>query len=99
MEMAKLSQGIGGGNFSNGDSSGIDVADLKTTVVGDLGVTVGGGSEVVTAEKPKLSYAQMIAEALMATEERMLPLAEIYAAINKRHPFYRCVGRQRQQQQ
>ncbi len=40
-------------------------------------------------EKPRMSYAQLIAEALMSTEDRMLPLAEIYQAINKRYPYYR----------
>ena len=41
------------------------------------------------AEKPKLSYAQLIAEALLAAPERMLTLAEIYASIAERHPYYR----------
>ncbi len=40
-------------------------------------------------EKPRMSYAQLIAEALMSSEDRMLPLAEIYQAINKRYPYYR----------
>jgi len=39
--------------------------------------------------KPKLSYAQLIAEALMSTEERMLTLAEIYTSVADRHPFYK----------
>ena len=40
-------------------------------------------------EKPRMSYAQLIAEALMAAPDRMLTLAEIYAAIHRRHPYYR----------
>lgn len=54
--------------------------------------TPGGTKPVLGAdgsEKPRMSYAQLIAEALMSTEDRMLPLAEIYAAINKRYPYYR----------
>ncbi len=43
-------------------------------------------------EKPKMSYAQLIAEALMSSEDRMLPLAEIYQTINKRYPYYRLVA-------
>ena len=35
-------------------------------------------------EKPRMSYAQMIAEALMTREDRMLTLSEIYQAINRR---------------
>ena len=38
--------------------------------------------------KPKMSYAQLIAEALMTDSNRMLTLNEIYIAINKQHPFY-----------
>ncbi len=40
-------------------------------------------------EKPRMSYAQLIAEALMSSDDRMLPLAEIYHAINRRYPYYR----------
>jgi hypothetical protein len=41
-------------------------------------------------EKPRLSYAQLIAEALLgAGEERMLTLSEIYQAISRKYPFYR----------
>eukprot|EP00095_Tigriopus_kingsejongensis_P008468 maker-scaffold18_size714446-snap-gene-3.30 protein:Tk08468 transcript:maker-scaffold18_size714446-snap-gene-3.30-mRNA-1 annotation:"forkhead box protein k2" len=41
------------------------------------------------SEKPRLSYAQMIAESLLQAPERMLPLAEIYVYINKKYPYYR----------
>jgi len=41
------------------------------------------------AEKPRLSYAQMIAEALMQAEDRMLPLCEIYTYINQKYPYFR----------
>ena len=40
-------------------------------------------------EKPRLSYAQMIAEALMQAEDRMLPLCEIYTYINQKCPYFR----------
>ena len=40
-------------------------------------------------EKPRLSYAQMIAEALMQAEDRMLPLCEIYTYINQKYPYFR----------
>ena len=39
-------------------------------------------------EKPQLSYAQMIAEALMQAEDRMLPLCEIYTYINQKYPYF-----------
>lgn len=38
--------------------------------------------------KPKMSYAQLIAEALLTGPDRMLTLNEIYIAINKKHPYY-----------
>jgi hypothetical protein len=38
--------------------------------------------------KPKMSYAQLIAEALMTGPDRMLTLNEVYIAINKQHPYY-----------
>ena len=38
--------------------------------------------------KPKMSYAQLIAEALLTGPDRMLTLNEIYIAINKQHPYY-----------
>ena len=38
--------------------------------------------------KPKMSYAQLIAEALLTGSDRMLTLNEIYIAINKQHPYY-----------
>lgn len=38
--------------------------------------------------KPKMSYAQLIAEALLTGQDRMLTLNEIYIAINKKHPYY-----------
>ena len=39
--------------------------------------------------KPKLSYAQLIAEALMAAEDRMLTLSEIYTSVAEKHPYYK----------
>ena len=39
--------------------------------------------------KPKLSYAQLIAEALMSADERMLTLSEIYTSVADRHPYYK----------
>merc|ERR1712020_393648 len=38
--------------------------------------------------KPKMPYAQLIAEALLTGPDRMLTLNEIYIAINKQHPYY-----------
>ena len=38
--------------------------------------------------KPKMSYAQLIAEALLTGQDRMLTLNEIYIAVNKQHPYY-----------
>jgi len=35
-----------------------------------------------------MSYAQLIAEALLTGPDRMLTLNEIYIAINKQHPYY-----------
>ena len=38
--------------------------------------------------KPKMSYAQLICEAIINSEHRMLTLSEIYTEIQRRHPFY-----------
>ena len=42
-----------------------------------------------SCEKPSRSYAQLIAEALMQAEDKMLPLNKIYTYINHKYPFYR----------
>ena len=42
--------------------------------------------------KPRLSYAQLIAEALMGSEKRRLTLNDIYVKINARHPYYSLGG-------
>jgi len=49
----------------------------------------GSGSE----EKPRMSYAQLIAEALVHAPDGMLTLSEIYAAISARHPYYKMEAR------
>ena len=45
--------------------------------------------ELSDYEKPYMSYAQLIAEALNNAPERALVLSDIYKAINAKHPFYR----------
>ena len=40
-------------------------------------------------DKPRLSYSQLIAEALNQAENRMMPLEDIYVCISKMYPFYR----------
>lgn len=50
----------------------------------------GSGS---SEEKPRMSYAQLIAEALVNAPDGMLTLSEIYAAISARHPFYKMEAR------
>jgi len=49
----------------------------------------GGGSD----EKPRMSYAQLITEALVNAPDGMLTLSEIYNAISARHPFYKMEAR------
>lgn len=44
-------------------------------------------------EKPRMSYAQLIAEALVNAPDGMLTLSEIYSAISARHPFYKMEAR------
>ena len=50
---------------------------------------LGSSSE----EKPRMSYAQLIAEALVNAPDGMLTLSEIYAAISARHPYYKMEAR------
>ena len=38
--------------------------------------------------KPRMSYAQLIAEALLTAPDGMLALKDIYIAINNKHPYY-----------
>ena len=40
-------------------------------------------------EKPFMSYAQLIAEALNNAPEQSLVLSDIYKAINAKHPYYK----------
>ena len=41
-----------------------------------------------TSEKPRMSYAQLIAEALIDAPERMLTVSNIFNAIATKHPYY-----------
>jgi len=51
-----------------------------------------GSRKVNGYTKPRLSYAQLIAEALMGSEKRRLTLNDIYVKINARHPYYSLGG-------
>merc|ERR1719219_848495 len=51
------------------------------------------GSQGSGEEKPRMSYAQLIAEALVHAPDGMLTLSEIYAAISARHPYYKMEAR------
>ena len=44
------------------------------------------------SKKPRMSYAQLIAEALMNATDRRLTLNDIYVHINARHPYYSLKG-------
>jgi len=52
----------------------------------------GSSRKVNGYNKPRLSYAQLIAEALMGAEKRRLTLNDIYVKINARHPYYSLGG-------
>jgi hypothetical protein len=43
----------------------------------------------LSEEKPKLTYAQLIAEAISNASEGMLLLSDIYKAISSSHPYYK----------
>jgi len=45
-----------------------------------------------TVKRPRMSYAQLIAEALMNSADRRLTLNDIYVHINARHPYYSLKG-------
>ena len=45
------------------------------------------------SEKPRMSYAQLIAEALVNAPDGMLTLSEIFNAISARHPYYKMEAR------
>lgn len=54
---------------------------------------LGGDGSGGGGEKPRMSYAQLIAEGLVNSPDGMLTLAEIYAAISARHPYYKMEAR------
>jgi len=56
-------------------------------------LNTSGGGEGGSEEKPRMSYAQLIAEALINAPDGMLTLSEIYLAISARHPFYKMEAR------
>ena len=41
------------------------------------------------SEKPRMSYAQLIAEALIDAPDRMLTVSNIFNAITTKHPYYK----------
>ena len=51
--------------------------------------SVQGAEFSLSDDKPKLTYAQLIAEALSNASEGMLVLSDIYKAISFRHPYYK----------
>ena len=55
-------------------------------------IVMKGSRKVNGYTKPRLSYAQLIAEALMGSEKRRLTLNDIYVKINARHPYYSLGG-------
>ena len=55
-----------------------------------LGMSPNSGND---SEKPRMSYAQLIAEALVNAPDGMLTLSEIYNAISARHPYYKMEAR------
>ena len=46
-------------------------------------------NEDIGYDKPNLSFAQLIAEALISAPEQSLALSDIYKAINAKHPYYK----------
>ena len=55
-----------------------------------LGMSPSSGND---SEKPRMSYAQLIAEGLVNAPDGMLTLSEIYNAISARHPYYKMEAR------
>jgi len=45
-----------------------------------------------SVKRPRMSYAQLIAEALLNSADRRLTLNDIYVHINARHPYYSLKG-------
>jgi len=52
----------------------------------------GKGQKESSVKRPRMSYAQLIAEALMNASDRRLTLNDIYVHINARHPYYSLKG-------
>lgn len=83
MEMAKLSQGLISSNNSYDDTRYSDTENTTPPPsISDL------TPECSPGEKPRLSYAQLIAEALMTRKDQMMTLSEIYQAISRKYDYY-----------
>ena len=50
-----------------------------------------GDREDEEGEKPQVTFPQLIRDAFSTKARQYLSLAEIYASIEERHPFYRYV--------
>jgi hypothetical protein len=81
----------GGGDVSDGDSSevqlvaGVGAAAVLVPLSGATDSLPGRGSY----DKPPLSYAALIAQAIKSSSEQRLTLSSIYQWIMETYPFYR----------
>ncbi len=62
-------------------------------MIANAGATAAAAGNDSDEAKPRMSYAQLIAEALVNSPDGMLTLSEIYAAISARHPYYKMEAR------
>ena len=90
MEMARLSQGLVHNNLNSSYEDENNYSDSENTTPPPYFNDNENDSDFeVSHEKPRMSYAQLIAEALLSRQDRMLTLSEIYQAINRKWPYYK----------
>ena len=72
---------------SSGQDQSID--DTPDQATEEISQTVKAEPESVSLDRPKLSYAQLISEALHNSTDGQLRLSEIYQFISQKHPYYK----------
>ena len=68
----------------------LDQTNIQQTIERDS--SISEPEEDLCYNKPSMSYAQLIAEAINNAPEKTLVLSDIYKAINTKYPYYKSEG-------
>ena len=67
----------------------LDQLDCRRKLVGTVYEDAEEGARLSLYEKPAISYAAMISQALMSASDKRLTLNGIYECIKDKYPYYR----------